>query len=91
MEVGVGLEGLVGRTRALGVLRNGAVRDGRMRTVTEEYWRKEGEVMKDVFEQPEVLEAQRNALARLDMARIARQAEGYVDAVLSGVQTPAPP
>jgi len=46
--------------------------------------------MKDLFEQPEVVEAQRNALRRIDIARIGREADAYVDSVLGGVRVVAP-
>ncbi|KAK0281114.1 hypothetical protein LTR91_000293 [Friedmanniomyces endolithicus] len=85
------LEVLLGKARGLGVLRNGTVRDGALRGKVDEYWVKEREVMKDVFEQPEVVEAQRNALRRIDIVRIGREAEAYVDSVLGGVRVAAPP
>ncbi|KAK5127437.1 hypothetical protein LTR85_006776 [Meristemomyces frigidus] len=80
------MEGLLQKTRGLGVLRNGTVRDAGMRSKVNDYWVKEGEVMKDVFEEPEVLEAQRSALRRIDIERIGREAEIYVDAILGGMQ-----
>lgn len=80
------LEGLLGKTRGLGVVKNGSVRDAAMRRKVGDYWIKEGEVMKDVFEQPEVLEAQRSALRRVDITRVGREAEAYVDSVLGGVR-----
>ncbi|KAK5110737.1 hypothetical protein LTR62_005614 [Meristemomyces frigidus] len=82
VEVARGLEALLGLTRGLGVLRNGTVRDRGMRAKTECYWVKEGEVMRDVLEEPVVLEAQRSALRRTDLSRVGREAEGYVDSVL---------
>ncbi|KXL43482.1 hypothetical protein M433DRAFT_135782 [Acidomyces richmondensis BFW] len=80
------LEGLLNKTKGLGVIRNAMVRNGDMRRKFDGYWLQEGEVMKDVFEQPEVLEAQRNALRRLDVVRVGRDAEAYIDNILSGVQ-----
>ncbi|KAI7095122.1 hypothetical protein KC352_g39202 [Hortaea werneckii] len=80
------LERTLTRAKGVGVLRNGAVRDAGMRGKAEEYWRKEGEIMKDVFEQPETLEAQRNALRRLDTVRVGREADAYVDSVLGSAQ-----
>lgn len=80
------MESLLAKTRGLGVLRNGTVRDADMRGKVNDYWVKEGEIMKDVFEEPEVLEAQRNALRRLDIARIGHEAEVYVGSILGGVQ-----
>ncbi|KAH9811167.1 tail-anchored membrane protein insertion into ER membrane [Teratosphaeria destructans] len=80
------LEALLIGTKGLGIIRNATVRDGGMREKVNRYWVKENEVMKDVFEQPEVLEAQRGALRRMDSVRIGRDAESYVDSILGGVQ-----
>lgn len=82
------LEGMLGRVRALGVLSNGISRDADLRAHVDGYWVKEGEVMKDVFEQPEVLEAQRAALKRMDTARMEREAQQYAQGVLGGVSVP---
>ncbi|KAK4549806.1 hypothetical protein LTR36_005107 [Oleoguttula mirabilis] len=85
------LESLLGKTRRLGVLRNGTVRDAGMRGKLNDYWVKEGEVMKDVFEDPEVLEAQRSALRRIDIGTIDREAETYVGNFFGGVQVVTSP
>lgn len=82
------LETILGKIQALGVIRNGTVRDSGSRKKFEDYWMKEGEVMKDAMEQPDVLSAQRNALARADVARIAREAETFVDGFLGAVPAP---
>ncbi|KAF2210112.1 hypothetical protein CERZMDRAFT_15518, partial [Cercospora zeae-maydis SCOH1-5] len=60
------LEGTLFKVRGVGVVRNGIVRDAGLRRRVDDYWMKESEVMKDVIEQPEVLEAQRNALKRMN-------------------------
>lgn len=75
------MEAVVAKTRSLGILRNGSVRDAGSRRQVEDYWVKETEVMKDVFEEPEVLEAQRNALRRIDVASVQREAEGFLGTV----------
>ena len=80
------MEVLLGKTRGLGVLRNGTVRDASMRRKVDDYWVKESEVMKDVFEEPEVLEAQRNALRRIDINSIGREADEYIQTILGGLQ-----
>lgn len=80
------LEMVLGKARGLGIVRNGSVRDGGLRRQVDDYWVKEGEVMKDVFEEPEVLEAQRNALKRVDATRVGREADDYLDTILGGVQ-----
>ena len=79
------LEGLLGKTRGLGIIRNGTSRNAESREKVDGYWVKEGEVMKDVFEEPEVLEAQRNALRKIDVTRIGREADAYLDTILGGV------
>lgn len=91
------LERLLANTRKLGVLRNSTVRDRDMRRKVEDYWLKESEVMRDIHEEPEVLEAQRNALRRIDTVRIGREAEAFVSNVLGpeavgmgGVPPPVP-
>lgn len=79
------LESVLGKTRGLGILRNGICRDGGLRNTVNEYWIKDGEVNADLLEQPEVLEAQRNALRRIDVTRVGREAEAFVDTVLGSV------
>ena len=79
------LENVLGKARGLGIIRNGTVRDAASRRQVDDYWVKESEVMKDVFEEPEVLEAQRNALRRLDASRVGREADTYLDTLLGGV------
>jgi hypothetical protein len=76
------LEALLGKARGLGVLRNAMARQPSARDRLDAYWRREAEVMRDALEQPEVLAAQRSALRRLDLPRIQREAEGFVDGAL---------
>lgn len=76
------LEAVVLKARGVGIVRNGSVRDAALRRKVEDYWFKENEVMKDVMEQPEVLEAQRSALRRVDSVSTARDAEQFIDRVL---------
>lgn len=80
------LEGVLGKARGLGVIRNGVGRDREMRAALERYWIKDEEVMRDVFEEPEVVQAQRKALAMVDMGKVGADAEKYVDGILGGVQ-----
>ncbi|KAK4496574.1 hypothetical protein PRZ48_012554 [Zasmidium cellare] len=82
LNTAVSIEKLLIKARGIGVVRNAVVRDPGARGRVDDYWRKEGEVMKDVFEEPEVLEAQRNALKRLDTVRVQRDAEGFVETIL---------
>lgn len=81
LDHGKRLEAVLAKTRSVGILRNGTVRDAGLRRQVDDYWVKEGEVMKDVFEEPEVLEAQRNALKRNDMTRVQREADAFLDTV----------
>lgn len=82
LDTAQAMEKLVVKARGVGVIRNAVVRDPASRGKVDDYWRKEGEVMKDVMEEPEVLEAQRNALKRLDTTRVGRDAEQFVDTIL---------
>ena len=47
---------------------------------------KESEVMKNVLEETEVLEAQRHALRRIDINSIGREADEYIQTILGGLQ-----
>jgi hypothetical protein len=67
-------------------VRNGVGRDREMRGVLERYWTKDEEVMRDVFEEAEVVQAQRQALAKVDVNQVGADAERYVDGVLAGMQ-----
>lgn len=79
------LENVLRKINGVGVLRNSVVRDPALRARVDEYWRREGEVMADVFEQDAVLEAQRQALLRNDVGRLARDAELHVANVVLGM------
>jgi hypothetical protein len=76
------LDSVLSRLRGLGVLRNALVRDREARGKAERYWMHEGEVVKDVFESREVVEAVNGALRRTDVDRVGRDAEGFVEGVL---------
>jgi hypothetical protein len=80
---GAQLENALRKIQGLGVLRNALVRDPPARERSERYWVQEGEVMKDVFETREVVEALRGALGRTDVARVGRDADEFVDGVLA--------
>jgi len=79
------LERVLIRAKGLAVLRNGVSRDAGLRAKVEGYWIKDGEVMSDVNEQPEVLEAQRAALKRTDTTRMGRDAEQHVQGIVGSV------
>jgi hypothetical protein len=80
------VEAILGKARGLGIVRNGVVRDAGLRRHVEDYWVKEGEVMKDVFEEPEVLEAQRRALKKIDVGRVGHEADAYLDTILGSAR-----
>lgn len=79
------LEAVLGKVRGLGVVRNGAMRSADMRQRADDYWKKEDEVMRDIFEEPEVLQAQRNAVSRLDVRRVGQEAEQFLTPLLGNV------
>lgn len=85
------LELVVNKARGLGAIRNATARDAGTRKMVEDYWIKEQEVMRDVFEEPEVVEAQRNALRRLDIVRIGRDAETYVESIVQIIRDSSAP
>ena len=80
------LEKVLSKTRNLGIIKNGSIRDAELRRRVDGYWSKDQEVMRDMFEQPEVIEAQRNALKRIDITAVGRQADQYIDTMLNGIQ-----
>ena len=80
------VEAILNKARGLGMLRNGVVRDMELRKKVEDYWLKDAEVMKDIFEQPAVLEAQRHALKRLDIGRVGHEADAFLDSVLGSAR-----
>lgn len=78
------LELLVGKSRSLGILRNGSLRDAGLRRRVDDFWVKDAEVMADVFEEPDVLEAQRAALKKVDVARVQRDADRFLEGIFPG-------
>lgn len=84
------LQGILVRTRGLGVLRNGMMRDAGLRRKVDDYWVKEGEIMRHTMEDPKVLEAQRLALSRVGVDQYGRGAEKVIDTIL-GESNDVPP
>lgn len=80
---GAKLENVLRKIQGLGVLRNALVRDPPARERSARYWVQEGEVVKDVFETREVVEALRGALGRTDVGRVGRDADEFVEGVLA--------
>lgn len=76
------LEAVLGKVRGLGAVKNVVQRDTGMRGKIERYWVSEGEMMRQVYEERDVVNSLRDALERVDMARLGVEAEGYVQGVL---------
>ncbi|KAI9888808.1 MAG: hypothetical protein M1814_006262 [Vezdaea aestivalis] len=78
------LEGANAKLHALGVARNVLVREETLREKSGEYWTREGKVVREVFEEREVVEGMNLAVGRLDVAEIQREAGGYAEKIVSG-------
>lgn len=76
------LEAVLGKMRGLGAVRNVVARDTGLRGRVEGYWVREQEVMRQVWEEREVLDAFRGAVEAADLSRLGSEAEGYVGSVL---------
>lgn len=80
------LEGVLGRLRGLGAVRNVVFRDTMLRAKLERYWVQEQEVMRAVFEDAEVVGVLNQTLGGMDMGRMEGEAQGYVDSILGNVR-----
>ena len=80
------LEGVLGKLRGLGAVRNVVFRDTALRGRVERYWVNEEGMMRSVFEEREVVSALAGVLQGADVDRLNREAEGFVDSVLGQVQ-----
>lgn len=81
----VAMEGVLAKLRGLSVTRNAAVRSVELRREADDYWTKDAEVMRDVLEEPEVLQAQRNALGRIDVTLVGKEADKYLDSTVGSL------
>lgn len=81
------LEALVHKVGALGIVRNGTMRDADLRRKVDDYWLKEQEAMADILEQPQVSQAQRNVLAKKDMGVVRRDINQFVDGIVNTAST----
>lgn len=77
------LETLVHKVGALGVVRNGTMRDADLRRKVDDYWVTEQEAMTDMLQQPEVQQAQRNVLSKKDMTVVGRDVAQFVEGIVS--------
>ena len=76
------LETARGKMNALGVLRNVTARDEALRRKAEIYWQREGQLMREVMDEREVVEGVRNALGeRVQVAKVEEDARRYAEGV----------
>jgi len=80
------LEGVLGKMRGLGAVRNVVFRDTALRDRVERYWVNEEGMMRSVLEEREVVSALAGVLQGADVERMNREAEGFVNSVLGQVQ-----
>ncbi|GAB7348049.1 hypothetical protein MBLNU459_g6084t1 [Dothideomycetes sp. NU459] len=80
------LEALLNKLRGLGAVRNVVFRDTMLRSKLERYWVQEQEVMREVFEDREVVSALNEVLGAVDMGRVENDANVYVNGVLGQEQ-----
>ncbi|MCJ1355865.1 MAG: hypothetical protein MMC33_005857 [Icmadophila ericetorum] len=78
------LESTRGRLGAVGVVRNTIVRDDLLRKNAETYWKKEGDVVREVMDEREVVDGVRSALesGRVNIARIEEEARFFAEALV---------
>lgn len=81
------LEAVLFKIRGLGAVRNVVFRDSGMRHTIDEYWVKEGDMMRHVYEERAVVDALRDSLEKVDMARLGVEADVYVQGILGPEQT----
>lgn len=75
-------EATLGKLRGLGAIRNVVYRNAGMRSNVERYWVHEERLMTKVLEDSDVRTAMNAAFDSVDMVRLQREADMYVDAVL---------
>ena len=86
------INAVLSRTRsklnALGTVMNTVSRDGELRRRAAEYWVEEGDIMRGVMEEREVVESVNDALenGRLDIDGIGRDAAAYADNITSALR-----
>ncbi|KAH0014391.1 hypothetical protein KCU78_g8694, partial [Aureobasidium melanogenum] len=76
------LEKSLAKFRSLGAVRNVVMREAGFRAKVSEYWRKEGEVMHEVLEERDVVEAVNEVLAKMDVEGVTKGADEFVEQVL---------
>jgi len=80
------LEKVRGKMGAVAIVRNVVVRDETLRRRTEEYWKREGEVMGEVMDDREVVESVRAALGsgRVSVLQLEDEARKYAEGIVMG-------
>ncbi|CAD0108509.1 unnamed protein product [Aureobasidium uvarum] len=76
------LEKSLAKFRSLGAVRNVVMRETGLRAKVGEYWRREGEIMHEVLEERDVVEAMNEVLAKIDVDGVTRGADEFVEQVL---------
>lgn len=80
----------MGKLRALGILKNTALRDEELRETSRAYWNHEVMIMANAMEEREVVEGMNDALSnRIDISRVTRDADMYSHDVIGPVRAAA--
>ncbi|KAH0543823.1 hypothetical protein FGG08_001862 [Glutinoglossum americanum] len=79
------LEAASSRLRADGALRSAVVRDEVLRGKMQSYWVAEGNIMGQIYEEPDVLDSVNGALRRLNVQQITEEAGRYADGVIGAL------
>lgn len=76
------------KLNALGTVVNAVSRDEELRRRNEAYWMQEGDIMRGVMEEREVVESVNDALGngRLDIEKVERDASAYADSITSALR-----
>ncbi|KAF2142528.1 uncharacterized protein K452DRAFT_249304 [Aplosporella prunicola CBS 121167] len=76
------VEALKGKLGMLGAMKNTVARDKNLRERSEAYWMDEGRLMGEVLEDREVVDGMQNALGRVNVEMIERQAGGMAEGIV---------
>jgi hypothetical protein len=80
----------MGKLRALGILKNTALRDEELRETSRKYWNHEVMIMSQAMEDREVVEGMNDALSnRIDIERVTRDADMYSHDVIGPLREAA--
>ena len=78
------LESARGKLGAVGIVRNVVLRDETCRKTADDYWRREGAVMRDIMDEREVVDGVRTALesGRISVVSLEEEAKKYADGIV---------